>query len=246
MPKKQSSAKKESAKDEKLEAYFNNYAQQLFIEQQTKTIPPKCFRIEYTGGGHFTTVDYDAELNYKYIDHGASWFRDYSQFHKELNPVTLEVADKQISSVNVSNDVSPCGTVGISGRLKECFTTDGLYQCAGAAFIDKKHNLQTLVHVCPTIPNQANEKLLNYILSFSKPEDLEIYIAPGEMEDTDKTIEFIVNTIKCNNKNYDIKFANFPDSENTTLVLKDGKLMCTKKENNHITATNPKNKIIYA
>lgn len=219
---------------------------QKLLTKKTTIIPAKCFKISKNKDKYLPTVSNDAELNYKYIEKGSCWSKRHSQFSKKIQAETLEILNKHILSTKISNEYPPFGTVAISSQLNDCLTTDGLYQCAGIALIDKKHNLQTLAHICPIIPNQSNKELLNYILSFSKPEDLEIYIAPGEYEETDKTIEFIVNTIKENNEKYNINFVDFPDHKNVTLVLKNGKLMCTKSIHNHTTKINPHNRIINA
>lgn len=207
--------------------------------KKTTVIPPKAFLLKSFRDYEPTISENEKQENF------SEKINNYQQIKKEFNPKILRIIDKKITAYKISNFDYPYGSIAISTTLNDKISTGELIYCAGAAFVDKKHNLQTLLHFCPTISKKENEELLKYILSFTKPENLEVTIVPGDYEDTEYSVNYLYNKIKELSKGANICFANFPDKQNTTLVLNQGKLFCTKGSNIS-GSTNPKNKIINA
>ena len=212
--------------------------------KKTTVIPPKRFHTNISSSEKYTpAVVLRRFANYDLID--KHYKGDYPQFKKELNPKTLEITRAPRKSYHASNYAQPGGSIAIPSSLNNYITTDSLFQCAGVAFVDKKHNLQTLLHFCPTVNKKDNEALLKYIMSYSKPEDLEVTIVPGRYDETDYTVSYLKDKIKELGKE-DINYANIPDKEHTVLVLHNGVLTVAPNGHTPLNNVNPENKIISA
>jgi hypothetical protein len=205
------------------------------------TIPPKPFFYDYFGSDKKNILNSSNKVNETFVYET----NDSVRIKPEYNPDTLKILDESVVTDNLSNLLFPCGTLAISSDLKGNLSTEGLWQCAAVSFVDKKHDLQTLMHFCPTVSTDANEKVLEYILSASNPKDLEVTIVPGCYIDTDLTVEYLFNKINDFSKGAKIKFANFPDNNHDTVILKDGKLYAADYKN-VIKNTNPIDKLIFA
>ena len=192
------------------------------------------------------SIDYNAPIKYKFIKR-TTFFGDscFSKFKKEYNPVTLEINEEKLNTYHISNFSEPGGTIAISTPFSIAISTDGLMQCIGVSFVDRAKNIQTLLHLCPSTNKKDNDDLIHYIISHSRPEDLEISVISGCYDETDKTLVYFFDAIKdCKNISK-INFVNFPDKENRNLILKEGKLCCSRPQ--YISAeVNPKGKLIHA
>lgn len=175
----------------------------------------------------------------KYIDYGESLWGEQKNFrwiNPDCNIVTqcrfmdnIRANTMPIIRPSKAMYVSPVGTNAISGTLREPIATDGLLQCAALAVVDKTHNLQTLVHCNPGMSAKENRAILEYILSHSAAQDLEIAIAPGFYTKTENMISYLVDNIKDIMPEAKINFVNFPDSNHTSVILEGGILKCCKK-----------------
>lgn len=203
------------------------------------TLEPKPFFDESFGMDTKSVLSSAKRIPFKFIQKNG----DYARIKKEYKPKTLKIYDKQISTEHISNLYFPFGSLAISSDLRGKLSTDGLWQCAAASIVDKKHDLQTLLHFCPSVPTIVNEKLLEHILSVSNPKDLDITIVPGCYDDTDLTVDYLYN--KFLNKGAKVTFANFPDTEHLSVVLKDGKLFAANHMN-VIKDINPVDKLSVA
>ena len=168
------------------------------------TIEPKPFIDESFGFDDKSILRSSKHIKYKFIQHND----DYARIKPEYNPKTLKTYNNIISTDHLSNLSFPYGSLSISSDLNGKLSTDGLWQCAAASIVDKKHDLQTLLHFCPGVPTKINEKLLEHILSVSNPKDLEVIIVPGCYDDTDLTVDYLYNKIHNFSKRAKINFAN--------------------------------------
>lgn len=214
-------------KSDKLEKSLDDASSlnELFAKQTT-IIPPKTFMLK-------SFKDYEPTIKRK-ENHTLQFIEKingYQQIKKEYNPAYLEIINKKTRAYRISNFDYPYGSIAISTPLKEKISTEKLIYCAGIVFVDKKHNLQTLLHFCPTISKKENDELLQYILSFSNPKDLDITIIPGSFPDTEYSVDYLYNKINETIKGAKISFVNFPDEKNTALILSNGKLYCTNCQN---------------
>lgn len=203
--------------------------------KETITIEPKNFR---GWGSKFSFPEF---LD-KYVDK-VNDYVELVTIKSEFKPEILPKFIGRVNTLDVSNSVKPYGTLAISSTLDKYLSTSGLKVCAGASIVDRSHNLQTILHCCPTVGE--NESLIKYILSHSNPKDLEITIVPGANIETDTTVDFLIQCIKKYADGAKIKFANFPDKENSTLILNNGILKCGDYENIK-PITNPMSRIIFA
>ena len=201
---------------------------------------PKSFI--YNGFSDYSTsIPKELSLPLKYV----STDDGYAKIRSKYNPKTLEKNNSHIETDHISNFIKPSGSIAISSDLNHSMSTSELFQCAGVAIVDRTQNLQTLLHFCPYVSKKTNTKLLRYILSVSNPKNLDITIVPGCYNTTDLTVDFLVSRINKFAEGAKIKFANFPDVKNTTLILSKGKLQCSDGKN--ITKrTNPAERLIYA
>ena len=169
----------------------------------------------------------------------------YQKFHSELNPKTLETIEEKKTGIDLSNFVTPNGSIGIASKLNEVLSTDGMLQCAAISFVNKKDNTQVLLHLCPGVHKADNEALIEYIMKNMKQKGLEIGIAPGSYTDTDNTISFLIENVKKYNENAEIKFYNFPN-ESGRVILENGKMKFIKNNLFRATKINPMDRIFYA
>lgn len=222
----------------------SNAINQSFVKRQdVPLLKPKCF-----------------STNPKYYESCLSVFRkrifDYIQknpeteeleFKKELNPKKLPITKEQFKGFEIDNFHSPNGTIAMQTRLKTALSTSSLYQCVAVSFVDRKSNLQTLLHLCPTIDKKANTNLLKYLISNCDKNNLEISIIHGYDNYTDDTITFLMNFIKDNCPNAQVNFMDYPDEYHDILVLNNGDLQVLDTHKNfEKIATNPHKRIIYA
>jgi len=185
------------------------------------------------------------EQTYNYID------CDNAKFKKSCRPIIMPKIElpKEKSILNISNFDAPFGTISATTPLDETIVTGKLYQCCGVAIVDKKKNVQTLVHCYPGNSQEEFAKLFEHILAKSNPKDLSITVISGTYDDCDKTISAVVDTLKEQIPTCKIKFANFSKEAkifDRAVVLENGKLSCcsnTEIENNINKDTNPQYKI---
>lgn len=187
----------------------------------------------------------DKKNNFNYIQINPE--TDIIEFKKELNPTKLPLSNEKFKGFEISNFYQPNGSIAIQTRLKSSLMTSGLYQCAAISLVDKEHNLQTLLHLCPTINKNSNLKLLKYLVSNCDKNKLEVSIVPGCDNDTDGTITLVMDFLKENCPNAKINFMDFPDDYHDTVVLHNGILQCLDKDSDFEKfSINPFDKIIYA
>ena len=189
--------------------------------KETITIEPKNFR---GWGSKFSFPEF---LN-KYVDK-VNDYVELVTIKSEFKPEILPKFIGRVNTLDVSNSVKPYGTLAISSTLDKYLSTSGLKVCAGASIVDRSHNLQTILHCCPTVGE--NESLIKYILSHSNPKDLEIMLVPGCYKETDTTVDFLVDFIKKNASEAKFKFANFPNDDTDVLILYNGILKSGTSKN---------------
>ena len=153
----------------------------------------------------------------------------YAKIKPEHNPITLDIVSGTRKTLHASNFAPPYGTNAVTSKLDETLSTSGLLQCSAISVVDRKHNLQTLIHCCPTV--SGNEDLLKYIFSHSNPKDLEIMLVPGCYKETDTTVDFLVDFIKKNASEAKFNFANFPNDDTDVLILYNGILKSGTSKN---------------
>lgn len=169
------------------------------------------------------------------------------EFKKELNPTKLPITNEKLKGFEISNFHQPNGSITIQTRLKTSLMTTGLFQCAAVSFVDRQHNLQTLLHLCPTVNKNSNLKLLKYLISNCDKNSLEVSIVAGCDTDTDDTITLVMDFIKEHCSNAKVNFMEFPDDYNDAVVLHNGVLQCFDGYSNFEKfSINPIDKIIYA
>ena len=207
-------------------------------------IPPKEFNSAHSVEDYEPSVKWNTKLEYRYINKIDK--KQNAKIKSTLNPKTLNKNNDEIETYDISNFAEPAGTIAISTKIYgKPISTYGLLQCAGISFVDKDKEIQTLLHLCPTVNKKDNDELIHYIISHSKPEDLEITIVPGCYEETDNTIAYFMDAIGEYKDKAKITFANFPDKKSNTLILQNGKLTCSDGSNLY-WITNPKGKLIHA
>lgn len=188
-------------------------------------------------------IDYE-KTDGKYVKELA--FAD-TRIIDSYNPKTLPIIKFPNKTMHISNFEAPHGSIAISSSLNKTISTDGLLQCAAVSVVDKKMNMQTLLHCCPGQNAQENRVILDYILSHSQSSNPEITIIPGCYKSTDSTISFLVDNIKdILGEKCKINFANITP-QHESIILKNGKLSCADKTR-HLSESeiNPVNKIIFS
>ena len=183
-------------------------------------------------------------------------YRGYAggEFTPESGAVRLKKTKlpKKEQIIEVSNSYLPFGTVGTSSSLNQTLITGDLLQCAALAIVDKAHNKQSLIHVFPGHSAEDNRQIIEYFLSQSNTEDLEISIVCGDERQAPITIQYLLDTLKDLGADKNVKLFNFDAfgvDGASVVILKDGELTCCDSDNyrnnrSHIT-TNPKDKITY-
>ena len=168
-------------------------------------------------------------------------------FKKELNPQKLPYTKGKFKGYGISNFQNPHGSIAIQTRLKTTISTSGLYQCAAVSFVDRKNNLQTLLHLCPTADKKSNLLLLDYLTSNCNKDNLEISIVAGCDAYTDDTITLLMRFIREKCPTSKVNFMDYPDEYANTIILNNGNLQCLDSNSNfECLSTNPYSKIIYA
>ena len=186
------------------------------------------------------------EQTYNYID------CDNGRILKCHNPQILKKAGlpKDKTVLNVSNFDYPRGSIAASTKLDDCIATGDLLQCAGVAIVDKKNNMQTLIHCFPGQSKEDITKLLEHSVSRNN-KDLKITVITGADDACDMTISGVVDSLKQVAPDNKIKFANFSndvDIFDRAVVLENGKLTCcsnTELEKLPNKVVNPKDGISY-
>ena len=173
----------------------------------------------------------------KYIGYSNDVFKyikriegGFYRLRSSLNPRTLPVLSYSEKVLHISNFKPPYGTIAIASGLDKTISTNGLHECAALAIVDKKHNLQVLVHCFPGEDVRCNRVILDYIFSRFKKSTPEITIVPGRDDGTDKIISFLVDNIKdILGPKCKIKFAQAPDRKYSFIALRNGELGCSIK-----------------
>lgn len=209
----------------------------------TTQIPSKGFSTYVTNRTYVPSSVVGRKIDVSYLEPEYNLF---SEISSEFNPGTLEIMKDVGDCLYASNFIDPGGTVAIPSSLDKTLATSDLFQCNGVALVDRKHNLQTLLHFAPGVNHKDNKALVEYLLSYMKPEDTEITIVPGRYPETNATIASLRKIIEKVSPDYDIKFMNFPDKEHSTLVLKNGELKCCKKSCPKEEHINPENIVVWA
>ena len=111
--------------------------------KETITIEPKNFR---GWGSKFSFPEF---LD-KYVDK-VNDYVELVTIKSEFKPEILPKFIGRVNTLDVSNSVKPYGTLAISSTLDKYLSTSGLKVCAGASIVDRSHNLQTILHCCPTV-----------------------------------------------------------------------------------------------
>ena len=178
---------------------------------------------------------------------------DNARFHRKLFPSTMKrtYLPKDKTIIHVSNFEPPHGSIAATTSLSECITTDKIYQCAAVAIVDKKNNMQTLIHCFPGQTQSEVTGLIKHVTSKSNVANLDITIAPGTYDNYDNTVKGIKTALDEVASGCKIKFANFSKETpifNRGLILQDGKLSCClgeeiEKATNKVV--NPKEYISY-
>lgn len=213
----------------------------LVKKHNAPLLKPKCIQ----GRWDDNCLNTSKGNNFNYIQINPE--TDIIEFKKELNPTILPITNDKLKGFEISNFHQPNGSIAIQTRLKTSLMTSGLYQCAAVSFVDRKHNLQTLLHLCPTISKSSNLKLLKYLISNCDKNSLEIGIVAGCDTDTDDTITLVMDFIKEHCPNSKINFMDFPDDYHDTVVLHNGILQCLDIDSDFEKfSINPFDKIIYA
>ena len=148
--------------------------------------------------------------------HGFDGFNELNNtFDSRMNPITLENVPPQKGTkiIHIDNFKKPGGTIAVSGTLDEYIATDRLRDCAGMVVVDRKHNLQTLIHCWPDENINFNEDIISYILSHSDSKDLEISIIPGILSETADTVAFLSDMVTKYAPESGLKYCNFPDAD---------------------------------
>ena len=174
------------------------------LSKKTK-IPPKVFPSAMNKG----TSILDEYVAFKHFE------PFFAEFTDDVTPLVMRkiIPPPGKKIIHISNFEHPYGTIAGTSSINEVLFTDKIRSCAAVAIVDKTQNLQTLMHCFPGQSTKSNEEILKYILSHSKPENLEVSIIPGMLEESGKTISFLVDTIKKNAKNVKLKFLNYPKTK---------------------------------
>ena len=203
-----------------------------YIHAQESRFPESCLTTQYKT--HYNFIQQDKET-------GNIIFR------KELNPQKLPYTNGKFKGYEISNFHNPSGSIAIQTRLKSTLSTSGLYQCAAVSFVDRKNNLQTLLHLCPMADKKSNLLLLDYLTSNCNKDNLEISIVAGCDTYTDDTITLLMSFIKEKCPTSKVNFMDYPNVYDDQIVLNNGNLQCIGEDGKFETmAINPYSKIIYA
>ncbi|MBQ8848584.1 MAG: hypothetical protein IJ003_06530 [Candidatus Gastranaerophilales bacterium] len=192
-----------------------------FVKTDKSIIPSMIFEYE------FSVKDTHGEFTPPKTQYVTPQNMENCKFLQKYKPITLKCIQVNDLAYDADNLSYPNGTIAIPSSKKDLLTTSGMWQCAAIAIVDKKQDLQTIVHYCENYPKiqEVNYLILDYITSFSNPKDLEITIVPGCYEETNQRIDSIVKYFKERRNIKNIRFANFPNGS-STLAIKDGKVFC--------------------
>lgn len=207
-----------------------------------KAEPPKIIENELNWIYHVKGENKEVPKIYDYI---------WNKFYESVNPRTLVEHSGSIKeSTHLTNFDKLDGSLAVSSGFDgSVLSTDGLFQCAGLAVVDKKQRIQSLVHcfAYDSIPDM--NKMLKYILKHSNPQDLEISLIPGCRARTASTVSGIDDLIKQIYPKVKINYMNFPAgaerTRNTAIILQNGELSFCNTELIQNKKINPIDKIIY-
>ena len=187
---------------------------------------------------------------------------DYSNymnmfFNKELNPKIIKEITSPIESRAIHlrpDDLEVRRTMAAATNIDDnsIISTDGVFQCAVVGIVDREQNLQSLLH-CHAFDSEADiQKVLQYILDFSKDsKDIEISIIPGCRLTTDCTVTCINQVIKKIRPDAKINYLDFPNdmgkrNGKIAYVLQNGEIgFCRDTDLLKNKDINPLNEIIY-
>lgn len=213
------------------------------IDQKT-LISPRIFPKTMNTGSNIIE-------NYNFFDSFEPYF---AEFTDDINPLIMKRIKPQLENkvIHVSNFDRPNGTIAASSRLNETLFTDKIRDCAAIAIVDKTQNLQSLIHCFPAQSSKSNEEIVKYILSHSKPENLEISIIPGINEESGKTISFLVDMVKKYANEAKLNFLNFPRNkmgfrygDERAILVQNGEIGFCKNFEVGNKIINPKEYITY-
>lgn len=214
---------------------INNLSSKLLLDGRGKVfdfsdIPAEKF---------ISSVDYKTPVTNRFLDKNH-------KFKSEYNAEELPILNKKIDECyDISNNAYPYGSIAITKSFDDTITTSGLWQCAALAIVDKKENVQTLLHLCPTVLKAGNDSILDYLLKFGNTENIEFTIVPGTDDITDNTMGILVDKIREKHPKANINFKHFAEDADKTLVLKNGELYSTSHENIQKYTVNPMEDIVY-
>lgn len=229
---------------ENVDEYINTLSCKRSQICEILKIKPKCLGYASFDTNRIIGRVRPDELNYnaKYIE------ADCGRFHKKYNPTVLPQVKPNGNTIFLSNYVYPRGSVGAFSTLDREISTAGIFQCASVAIVDKTHNTQSLLHISPFVSKDRSGELIKHVISNSNSKDLKISIIPGCFDESDFTVDFIVNTIKKLVPNQKINFVNFPrtvDYYDRAVILRNGELSCCDVSEITKNNINPKNNLLY-
>ena len=211
-------------------------------------IEPVAIPIENKNNG---TPVRDAYKNnsYPYFKHDE--LNTYYEFSEESGASTLRKEtlpnDQQI--IEASQSSPPYGTVAGTSTLDQTIITSELNQCVALAVVDKANNKQSLIHIFPGQSVESNKKIIEYIVSQSKPEDIELSVVSGFTESASSTVQFVLDAVKELLPDTEVNLYNF-EKDCGTVILKDGELSCcggnSVYEARDNIIKNPESNIVYA
>lgn len=223
--------------------------QDMFVTRP-QIIKPCCL-------GQSTPVLADGRLRLEYhkkIEKGeVEEIYDYI-WHCFKNSVTPQFLKEQTipvkKSLHLSNFDKLDGSLAISSKLDgTVLSTDGLYQCAGISIVDKKQDVQTLIHCYADQATVDVKKMLEYITKQSNHRDLNISIIPGCRATTSSTVAGINDLLKNICPQSKINYMNFPKrilrSGETAILLQNGELSFCNTNMIAEKLINPIEQVIY-
>lgn len=214
---------------------LNNLSSRFLIQNKGRAFVPKDCDFEM-----ISSVHRGSAIKHRFLDEKMC-------FKPEYKASELPILNKKLENVFVVDNLHyPNGSVAITKGFDDVISTSGLWQCAGLAIVDKKEKTQTLLHFCPTVLKKYNDELLDYLLKFGDPENLEFTIVPGCFDDTDNTMAVLFDKIKEKIPKANINFKFFPENSDEVLVLKNGNLFSTEYSNILSKVVNPMEDICYA
>lgn len=213
----------------------------LFSKKKS-AIEPKVFQ-------HDTSPSirpWDEPVQSRYMKWEDYWLKNSSG----VEVMKRGTLPKKQKIININNIVYPRGSISASTTLDECIVTSKMLQCAGVSIVDKKNNIQTLLHCFPGDTEKDMENLIRHAMSKNN-KNLDVAIIHGIDPRTDSTIISLKKVFKNLLPDNRIKLLEFPkeiDPLDRGIMLLNGEITaCTGSEillaKNKVT--NPKNMVSY-